>query len=390
MTEKKKTICVGRFLVDVPAQALLSLRLEMMDGFEIETVEESEAAFRERMAAREADIAARGSATDGSGGLVAVHELRIPGMIGKTLVYGLNRGYYMSRERRVDDEFVSVEAHAHISGLSYLLSAHYADADGARTKQVEALLERLRPRGKDEVPLVPGFCIGRAVFAEPLPQHKTEHIVMHIGLPDHPDLGITFVSTPGGRSGSGLLARVADTDAEASVDEMLRVSKLREGKRSINGFAGEENLERVREPNFATTFGFTWETRGVENDPLHPFLSLELHAGISPRPGGKPADSSLHEDAVLALWDSISSSIRLRKSGSSSASAVRQEAHQPVAMAEGAGLRGETETGTRYGELERRQFPGSGASDIRRVDYQGKFNHESIPLLAHHSIDKLK
>jgi hypothetical protein len=39
-----------------------------------------------------------------------------------------------------------------------------------------------------------------------------------------------------------------------------------------------------------------------------------METGTNPRPGGKPVDSSLHEDAVMALWDSISSSIRLRKS----------------------------------------------------------------------------
>jgi hypothetical protein len=75
-------------------------------------------------------------------------------------------------------------------------------------------------------------------------------------------------------------------------------------------------LERVHELNFATTYGFVWEMQGVPDDPQQPFVSLELHGGISPRPGGKPVDTSLHEDAVLALWDSISSSIRLRRSDS--------------------------------------------------------------------------
>jgi hypothetical protein len=41
-----------------------------------------------------------------------------------------------------------------------------------------------------------------------------------------------------------------------------------------------------------------------------------METGTNPRPGGNPVDSSLHEDAVLALWDNISSSIRLRKSDS--------------------------------------------------------------------------
>jgi hypothetical protein len=313
MTEKLKTVCVGRFLVDLPANAEVSLSHEMMDGFAIESVEESETAFRGRLAAREADIQSRGVATDGSGGMIEAADLRVEGMTGRTFVYGLNRGYLMEGERRIDDEFVSVEAHAHTGGLSFTLSRKVADAGDARL--AEGLLARLKLRGQDEVPAVPGFCIGRAVFAEPLPPHNTEHVVMHIGLPSHPDLGIAFASLPGGRSTRSLLTRVADMDADASPDEMLRVTKLRTGKRDINDFAGEEALERVREFNFATTFSFMWESDGVKDDLLQPFLSMELHAGISSEPGGKPVDSSLHEDAVLALWDTISSSIRLRPNG---------------------------------------------------------------------------
>jgi hypothetical protein len=92
------------------------------------------------------------------------------------------------------------------------------------------------------------------------------------------------------------------------------MTKLREGKRSINGINGEEVLLRAREYNFTTTYGFNWEAHGGKNDPTQPFLSLELRTGTSNRPGGKPVDTTLHEDALLALWDGIASSIRLRGS----------------------------------------------------------------------------
>lgn len=315
MTEKMKTLCVGRFLVDVPAQAQVSLSREMLDGFDIKTVEESETAFHERVAAREADIADQGAAGDGrgEGGMVEARDLRVPGMVGRALVYDYSRGYLMKGDRRVDMESVSVEVHAHKGGSSFTLSATSTQESGAR--EAEALLARLQLRGDDEIPAVPGFCIGRAIFVEPLPPHKTEHIVVHVGLPDHPDLGMAFASLPGGGGDAGLLARTADMDAQAGADEMLRVTKLRTGARTINALEGEEVLERVREMNFATTFGFMWEVRGVDDDPLRPFLSFELQAGIGARPGARPADSSLHEDAVLGLWDTVSSSIRLRPSG---------------------------------------------------------------------------
>lgn len=312
MTEKMKTVCIGRFLIDVPTQSEITVSRERMAGFEIETIEEDDDAFRKRMAARETDIGAKGVGQDRDGGIVEARDLRVPNMIGRVFVYGRSRGHVMEGDRRVDMESVSVEAHGHISGLSFSLAS--TESSESRAKIAEELLARLRVRAEDEIPAVPGFCIWRAVFADPVPAHKTEHIAMHIGFPDHPDVALAFVSIPGGNRSRSLLTRYADMDAEASPDEMLRVSKLRSDKRVINGLEGEEVLERVRELNFATTYGFVWETQGIPDDPWQPFLSLELHGGINPQPGGKPVDASLHEDAVLALWDSISSSIRLRKS----------------------------------------------------------------------------
>lgn len=184
----------------------------------------------------------------------------------------------------------------------------YANLSAA--DDAEALLARVRRRDPDGAPSMPGFCIRRAVFVEPLPPHKTEHIVMHVGLPGHPDMGLALASMPSGPAERGLLDRVAGTDAQTSVDEMLRVTKLRSGKRRIHDIDGEEVLERVRELNATTGYNFMWEAPGVESDNLRPFLSLNMETGTNPRPGGKPVDSSLHGDALLALWDRISSSIR--------------------------------------------------------------------------------
>jgi hypothetical protein len=311
MTEKLKTVCVGRYLVDVPAQADIVLSHERIAGFAVETVEESETRFRERVAAREAEVAARKPGPDGIGGIVEARDLRIPGMVGRTLIFGRNRGYLMQGVRRVEDEYVSVEAHAHLGGISISLSDEYADEGRARL--AEALLARVKPRDPDEIPAVPGFCIWRAVFAEPLPVQKAEHAVMHLGLPGHPDLALTLVSMPGGGSEPDLLARSAQTEATMGAELLLRMTRLRAGRRSINGIDGEELVVRAREYNFTTTYGLNWESRGNADNSLQPYLLLELQTGLSDRPGGKPVDTSLHEDALLSLWDSIASTIRLRK-----------------------------------------------------------------------------
>jgi hypothetical protein len=313
MMEKMKPVCVGRLLIDVPADAELNVAEETIAGFNIETVEESEAAFRDRIAAREADIEAGGSrrGADGEGGMVQARELRVDNMVGRVFIYGHSRNYMMDGDRRIDLESVSVEAHAHTAGLSFSLSAKSTQEESAN--EAEALLARLQTRGEDEIPTVPGFCTSRAVFAEPLPPHKSENITMFVALPSHPDLGIALFSIANANPGPALLARASDVDAAASGDEMLRTTKLRSARREINGMVGEELAERIRELNFTTGYTLNWETRGVQGNLSLPYLSFEMQTGANARAGGKPVDSSLHEDAVLALWDSVSSTIRLRK-----------------------------------------------------------------------------
>jgi hypothetical protein len=83
----------------------------------------------------------------------------------------------------------------------------------------------------------------------------------------------------------------------------------------------------MRELNLATTYSFIWEEAGVEGDPFRPFLSLEMEGGVSERPKGKPVGASLHQDAMLALWDTIASSIRLRKPDASPPAGPRAAAH---------------------------------------------------------------
>ncbi len=335
MTEKMKTVCVGRYLIDVPDEAEVSLSHERIDGFDIHTVEESTSEFQQRMAAREAEIRRHGGDPSRGGGIVGAHDLRIPGMVGRTVVYGRTRSHEFVDGRRADVEWVSVEGHAHIEGVSFTLSANYVDEADARA--VEALLGRLQLRRENDIPKAPGFCISRAVFAEPLPAHKSEQIAMHFSMPDHPDVALTLLSVAGGRPGPGLLARYQELDGSAGADELLRVTKLRAEKRNINGLPGEELVERIREFNFTTTYTLNWEARGAGENLLLPYISLEAQAGIGERPGDKPAGASLHEDALLALWDSVASSIRLRKDTPAPAGATREPSGSQLGAVASAG-----------------------------------------------------
>jgi hypothetical protein len=329
MTEKMRTVCVGRFLVDVPAQADVRFSNTLVDGFQVDTLQENGDTFRARVAAREAVILAGGANAIPSGPveMVEARSLHIMNMIGRTFVYRRRRNGMSHDDRQADD--VSVEVHSHTGGITFTVSADYMNLAGA--KAAEALLTRLRLRGKDEVPTNPGFCIERAVFAERSAAPTTGAIAMHLSLPGHSDLAVVLDSMPGGHGEYSLIEHISGRDVATKGDEMIRVTKLRKHMRSIHGMYGEEVLERVRELNFATTYGFVWASEGPHDDPMRPPVSLELQAGIGQGTNSRPVDASLHKDAMLALWDSIVSSIRLRKNDPSPEPSTR-----PVPLAQAA------------------------------------------------------
>ena len=331
----KKTVCVGRYLINVPDCAEVAFSHESINVFQIETTPENEAEFRKRIAERAAETEARGSklGENGPSGMVGVRDLGVPGMVGRTYIYGRDRGYLIEGGQRIYMESVSVETHAHIGDLSFTLSADSSDETAAQ--EAGALLAHLQLRNEDEIPADPGFCIWRAVFSAPLPLHTSERVMMAFLLMDYPDISVGLASLTGRNVEPGLLARVADTASRTGILESLLIAKLRAHKRTINGIAGEEKLERVHALNFTTGFTFNWESSGVPKHVFKPTLTLELQGGNSLRARGKPTQTSLHEGALLILWDGVVSSIRPHMVGAQiGASPVAGSVSDECSMAE--------------------------------------------------------
>lgn len=306
MTDRMKTVCVGRFLIDVPANAQVNLRLGLVEGFEVARRNESPDAFAARLQTREAELSAKNNML-GRKNMESIKEIQSLGFSGKVFVHGRYRGYGIEQGQRKYFETISVEGYIHKGDATYSFVANTYSPD--RTGVLPTLLAQLADRAENEVPSEPGFCISGALLRDPSNPARSESIAMSASLPGHPDLGILFWTNSAAAQGGSLLKR-----HEAAMEPLTRARTrtLREGERAINGYTGEEVAIKVTELNFATVFSFVWETPGSDDNVLMPHLSLELDTGMSPRAGGAPVQSSLSEEAVLLLWDKISSSIRLR------------------------------------------------------------------------------
>jgi hypothetical protein len=305
MTETMKTVCVGRFLIDVPAEARVLFRGAFLSGWDIATYSaETDEQFSERLAGREAELRLEKNQRDG-----ASLEKAIPvdrdGVRGKIFVFGRTWAHGFEYGKRVESTLAATNAYVRMDGTSVDLTATRGDRNLA---ELAKIVTQIKPLKEGEVPAEPGFCFGRAMIKDPLLASQNERVTMFLNLKNHPDFGIAFDTMAGLKPDKSLLVR----NDEIKQEFELHVHTLKRGARSIGGIPGEELVERFSEQNGTIGHNCEWESLSKQGDVFRPELSLEITTGHSLRPGGQPVESSLSDAGVLALWDKISSSIRVR------------------------------------------------------------------------------
>ncbi len=336
MTENMKTRCVGRFLIDLPADAQVTMRYGAVGGFDISTSNaESGEEFAERLRKRELEIAGAVN-EDGQPSMEASKELIVGTGRGKTFVHNRRRtkilgdnGYFYSENL----QFLSMLRFPGVSvtGKIEWVAPGYIDG-------LTRILSRIRPLADGEIPRESGFCLGHVILQDPYEHDNVESVVMFAGIPGHPDVNIALSSMSGTGPAPGLLARHAKAVDRAPVFMRLAFSHLREHERAVNGLPGEELVLRAREPNFTTGYSFQWEMAGNQDDVHAPRLKLELESGVNPVSGGKPVQSTLTEEAMFELWERIVTSIRPRPA----APAANTKPDRPAVALGTSALAGET------------------------------------------------
>jgi hypothetical protein len=313
MTQKMTTVCIGRFLVDLPDEARFELARPRIDGFDISSFDEPDADFQVRLGQREARLRATPDRLGGNRNVESVREVKTDnGVVGKIFVHGRTvhegtqlRGLELERYRY---EHVAVEALVHGQGMSFDLSAEKYDPD--QVENLSRLVAKLVPNPSNKAPTEPGFCIYRAWFRDPITADQGEEIMMHAQLPSHPDIEFLAILATGNKPTSpGLLERSAQTEASLPADVKKRVSRLRGAPRTIGGITGDELVRRVAEKDDSIGYTFWWEVSGTEDNVFIPHFVFKMTTGEG---NNGPVPSSLSQEAGMALWDKISSSIRLR------------------------------------------------------------------------------
>jgi hypothetical protein len=301
---KMKPICVGRFLIDIPADAEVSYRGAMIAGWTIATYDETDEQFASRVEKKGAQLAAEKNER-GMPNLESTHQVDKNGVHGKIHVFG--REWIRGLPTEPLSESVRVEAMIRVQKHSFNLTREFGN-DGYLKKLAE-LVTQFRSREENEIPSEAGFCFDGGFITEPITVEQTERTTMFVGLNGHPDVSIALSMIAGITTPRTLLQR--DAESTTISENRSRFHTFRRGPRLLNGEPGEEVLERVHEFNGNYGHSFMWELIHNKTDNVFtPLMSFELSTGHG-QPGTN-VDSSLTDAEALALWDKMLSSLRVR------------------------------------------------------------------------------
>lgn len=313
MTQKMKTECVGRFLIDMPEEAQVEFAQARVDGIAIATFDETPDEFHKRLAERESQLRAIPDRLGGNKNLEWAREVRTAsGLEGRIFVHSRTitegtqgNGLEVERYRY---EGVTVEALVHGNGVSIDLSS--AGRGPEWVEDIPALVDKLVTNPNNSIPAESGFCIGRAYIRDPLTADQREAIMMFARLPSHPDIDFMLIMGAGLKPDEqGLLERSNEALARRPLAERMRITQLRAGSREIAGIPGDELVELIVEKNDANVHSFWWEVNGTRDNVLIPHFVFKMSTGNSTE---GPVQSSLSDSAAMGLWDTIASGIRLR------------------------------------------------------------------------------
>lgn len=302
-----RTVCVGRFLIDVPEDAeavygpawvLADIERYPDEARNLQTV------FKVALDQTEKD---RGTASD---------ELAGPNsMLGKVVEVGKGKIIF---SRKSDSDY-KLEAFLPLSDDLFVLSLTSWEK-GKELYDLSRLTEisnGIVARPADLIPDVPGVCVDGA-FIRDAEMPRPERVTFGLRMREFDDVHFSMAMTTKEQivESDGLEHRLRKAEAEAKARGASAwyssIKFLKRGKRVVDGWNGYEvQARKSPQKHEVESHEFAYTSHGEPNNPMRPVLELEMHSGVvgNRRGAAKP---SITDTEAIELWDRLLGSIRPR------------------------------------------------------------------------------
>ena len=206
--------------------------------------------------------------------------------------------------------------------LIFLLggSVEKGQTEDQAAAQEASRAKSLRLRTEDDVPSEEGYCIEHGFMASSFYGNQ-EMVAVGIHLPSLPDVTFSISSNKDAYSDYpkkefarmkveelSLLARIRQAQEQQGSNYPDR-TLLREGKRDVQHWHGEESL--IRRPD--GTHDFEWGFVGTPKDVANPpEFGAAMFTKVEHNTVGAAKAASLSDDEAVALWDKLLSGLKFR------------------------------------------------------------------------------
>lgn len=311
--EKTKTVCFGRFMIDVPASATVawgSTIVPLTVSVYPNGVDEVKALAK--------------NITDELKSEKAIYLKNIPLLISVDDVHQPEGQIVTGYDGFEAIGTLKINGYFKLNNDGVVINARpLLERKDRATALINSIARRLRQRAENEIPTEPGNCIEYAFLPDSPDDEKNhpgEAIRIGFRLKEFPDAHLSIYvapSNPYNPEGDSLEAqwkRIKEDPATPEEKKSLASIKFfRESPRQIHDWkTGYEVL--VRNPDEESVHSyhdFQIKFTGVAHDPFKPYADIQFQTGVADNAAGA-TKASLTDEEAIAVWDKITSTIRVR------------------------------------------------------------------------------
>jgi hypothetical protein len=308
---KTKLVCFGRYAIEVPQEASLIMGTVGAPA-EVEVISGGVAASEVSLAKSIAKIREKETAEityNGKGPVESSWQLRY---YAGDLLKQYGALYFETYVNKGDVTFIYGGAVASkISGKK--------DSEAAAADRQAAFATAIRLRPPEEVPPEPGFCITNGFVPDKL-YAEQEMASAGLFLPSLPDVTFSISSNKDAyvdypteefekyKIELSLLHRIEEAKKDQGMQYPSR-TVLREGKRDVQHWHGEESLIKRADG----VHDFEWAFVGTPRDVANPSeFGVAMFTKVEHNTVGAAKIASVTDDEAVALWDKLLSGLKFR------------------------------------------------------------------------------
>ncbi|WP_419820125.1 T6SS immunity protein Tli4 family protein [Acinetobacter sp.] len=295
--EKTKTYCIGRYVVDIPAEANPLERYDKYDSFTIKVqTKATRQDFDEAVQKVRKEYSEDGwFITDDP------QEQKIDGRIAKII-----------KGKKSNDKGHPFTVFGFVwdKNTLFLIEGGHSDSPERTKRSNEAihnLVKNLRYRNEHEIPKEAGQCIYQGFIKDQTKQYRYSIQKLGFRFKDYPTVVLRFEAETNDEYVLPMIPRIEKKFKEVGQSQrQIDKGNIRKGEKNTGHLTGQEwiSVEKMKGKNGISAL---WEHTGSANNNQDPLISFEVDTA---RSSPLTQSSSLEQYDALKLYESILKTIR--------------------------------------------------------------------------------